>query len=219
MDVADMGRNKKLSREEVLKAINESFINRGLSPTIEELRKRLGVGSTRTVLRYLRWLEDEGDIERWTGARGVRALRSDMSQVQTRAVPIVGTAPAGALMMAEQNINGWIQMPKTIARPGSEYFLLRVRGTSMNKAKVGDEKIEDGDLVLVRQQATANDGDIVVALIDGEATIKRLAKGSGYYVLKPDSDDSKHRPIIVDRDFHVQGKIVRVLKRGAVIID
>jgi repressor LexA len=219
MDVANMGRNKKLSREEVLKAINESFINRGLSPTIEELRKRLGVGSTRTVLRYLRWLEDEGDIERWTGARGVRALRSDMSQVQTRAVPIVGTAPAGALMMAEQNINGWIQMPKTIARPGSEYFLLRVRGTSMNKAKVGDEKIEDGDLVLVRQQATANDGDIVVALIDGEATIKRLAKGSGYYVLKPDSDDSKHRPIIVDRDFHVQGKIVRVLKRGAVIID
>jgi repressor LexA len=219
MDVANMGRNKKLSREEVLKAINESFINRGLPPTIEELRKRLGVGSTRTVLRYLRWLEDEGDIERWTGARGVRALRSDMSQVQTRAVPIVGTAPAGALMMAEQNINGWIQMPKTIARPGSEYFLLRVRGTSMNKAKVGDEKIEDGDLVLVRQQATANDGDIVVALIDGEATIKRLAKGSGYYVLKPDSDDSKHRPIIVDRDFHVQGKIVRVLKRGAVIID
>ena len=219
MDVVNMGRNKKLSREEVLKAINESFINRGLPPTIEELRKRLGVGSTRTVLRYLRWLEDEGDIERWTGASGVRALRSDMSQVQTRAVPIVGTAPAGALMMAEQNINGWIQMPKTIARPGSEYFLLRVRGTSMNKAKVGDEKIEDGDLVLVRQQATANDGDIVVALIDGEATIKRLAKGSGYYALKPDSDDSKHRPIIVDRDFHVQGKIVRVLKRGAVIID
>ena len=154
-----------------------------------------------------------------TGARGVRALRSDMSQVQTRAVPIVGTAPAGALMLAEQNIDGWVQMPKTIARPGSEYFLLRVRGTSMNKAKVGDEKIEDGDLVLVRQQATANDGDIVVALIDGEATIKRFTKASGYYVLKPDSNDSKHRPIIVDRDFHVQGTVVRVLKRGAFFID
>jgi repressor LexA len=219
MDVGNMGRKKQLSREEVLKAINESFINRGLPPTIEELRKKLGVGSTRTVLRYLRWLEDEGDIERWTGARGVRALRSDMSQVQTRAVPIVGTAPAGALMLAEQNIDGWVQMPKTIARPGSEYFLLRVRGASMNKAKVGDEKIEDGDLVLVRQQATGNDGDIVVALIDGEATIKRFTKASGYYVLKPDSNDNKHRPIIVDRDFHVQGTVVRVLKRGSFIID
>jgi repressor LexA len=215
----NMGRNKDLSRDEVLKAINESFINRGLPPTIEELRKKLGVGSTRTVLRYLRWLEDEGDIERWSGARGVRALRSDTSSVQTRAVPVVGQAPAGPLMLAEQNIDGWVQMPKTFARPGSEYFLLRVRGNSMNKAKVIGEKIEDGDLLLIRQQATANDGDIVVALIDGEATIKRFAKGSGYYVLKPDSTDAKHRPIVVERDFQLQGMVVRVLKRGSVIIN
>jgi repressor LexA len=213
-----LGRKKNLTREEVLKAINESFIIRGLPPTIEELRKKLGVRSTRTVLRYLRWLEDEGDIERWSGARGVRALRSDMSSVQTRAVPVVGQAPAGALLLAEQNVDGWVQMPKTIARAGSEYFFLRVRGNSMNKAKIAGEKIEDGDLVLVRQQATANDGDIVVALIDGEATIKRFAKGSGYYVLKPDSTDTKHRPIVVDRDFHIQGTLVKVLKRGSVII-
>jgi repressor LexA len=214
-----MGRRKQLTREEVLKAINESFINRGLPPTIEELRRKLGVGSTRTVLRYLRWLEEEGDIERWSGARGVRALRSDMSSVQTRAVPVVGQAPAGPLMLAEQNIDGWVQMPKTIARPGSEYFLLRVRGNSMNKAKVAEDKIEDGDLVFVRQQATAKEGEIVVALIDGEATIKRFAKGSGYYVLKPDSTDTKHRPIVVDQDFHIQGIVVRVLKRGSTIID
>jgi len=214
-----MGRNKQLTRQEVLKAINESFINRGLPPTIEELRRKLGVGSTRTVLRYLKWLEEEGDIERWSGARGVRALRSDMSSVQTRAVPVVGQAPAGSLMLAEQNIDGWVQMPKTIVRPGSEYFLLRVRGSSMNKAKMAGDKIEDGDLVLVRQQATANDGDIVVALVDGEATIKRFTKGSGYYVLKPDSTDTKHRPIVVDREFHVHGAVVKVLKRGSVIID
>jgi repressor LexA len=89
----------------------------------------------------------------------------------------------------------------------------------MNKARVSGEKIEDGDLVLVRQQATANEGDIVVALIDGEATIKRFAKGSGYYVLKPDSSDTTHRPIVVDHDFHIQGVVRRVLKRGSVIID
>ncbi len=214
-----MGRSKQLTREEVLKAINESFINRGLPPTIEELRRVLGVGSTRTVLRYLKWLEDEGDIERWSGARGLRPLRSDSSTVQTRAVPVVGQAPAGPLLLAEQNIDGWVQMPKTTARPGSEYFLLRVRGNSMNKAKVNGEKIEDGDLVLIRQQATANEGDIVVALIDGEATIKRFTRGPGYYVLKPDSTSAVHRPIIVERDFHVQGIVVRVLKRGSVIID
>jgi len=214
-----MGRPKQLSREEVLSAINEALIKRGLPPTIEELRQALGVGSTRTVLRYLRWLEEEGDIERWNGARGLRPLRSDISTVQTRAVPVVGQAPAGPLVLAEQNVDGWVQMPKKIARPGSEYFLLRVRGNSMNKAKVAGEKIENGDLVLVRQQATANDGDIVVALIDGEATIKRFARASGYFVLKPDSTSAKHRPIVVDRDFHIQGTVVRVLKRGSVIID
>ena len=213
-----MGRPKQLSREEVLSAINEAFIKRGLPPTIEELRQALGVGSTRTVLRYLRWLEEEGDIERWSGARGLRPLRSDISTVQTRAVPVLGQAPAGPLLVAEQNIDGWVQMPKKVARPGSEYFLLRVRGNSMNKAKVNGQKIEDGDLVLVRQQTTANDGHIVIALIDGEATIKRFARGSGYYVLKPESTGTDHRPIIVERDFRVQGIVVRVLKRGSAII-
>jgi len=213
-----MGRNKQLTREEVLRAINESFINHGLPPTIKELRQKLGVGSTRTVLRYLRWLEEEGDIERWSGARGLRPLRSDISTVQTRAVPVLGQAPAGPLLVAEQNIDGWVQMPKKVARPGSEYFLLRVRGNSMNKAKVNGQKIEDGDLVLVRQQTTANDGHIVIALIDGEATIKRFARGSGYYVLKPESTGTDHRPIIVERDFRVQGIVVRVLKRGSAII-
>ena len=214
-----MGRNKHLTREQVLKAINESVINRGLPPTIEELRRKLGVGSKRTVLRYLKWLEDEGDIERWSGARGVRSLRSESNSIQTRAVPVLGQAAAGLPLLAEQNVCGWVRMPKKIARPGSEYFLLRVRGSSMNKAKVSGEKIEDGDLVLVRQQATANEGDIVVALIDGEATIKCFAKGSGYYVLKPDSTDTTHRPIVVDYGFHIQGMVVRVLKRGSVIIN
>ena len=89
----------------------------------------------------------------------------------------------------------------------------------MNKATVAGEKIEDGDLVLVRQQATAHDGNIVVALIDGEATIKHFTRGSGYYVLKPNSTNAKHRPIIVDRDFQIQGAVVRVLKRGSVIME
>lgn len=217
--VSNRGRKKQLTKDEVLKAINGLIIERGLPPTIEELRRSLGVGSTRTVLRYLRWLEDEGDIERWSGARGVRALRTNISGVQTRAVPVIGQAPTGPLVLAEENIDGWVQVPKTIARPASNYFLLRVRGDSMNKARVAGETIENGDLVLVRQYAAAKEGDIVVALINGEATIKRFAKGSAYYVLKPDSVNAKHHPIIVDHDFQIQGIVVRVLKRGAVIIN
>jgi repressor LexA len=213
-----MGRYKSTTRDQVLKAINETLINQGMAPTIEELRRKLGVGSKRTVLRYLKSLEDDGDIERWNGARGLRVLRSGSTNVDTRPVPVVGQAPAGPRMLAEQNVDGWVQLPKKIVRTGSEYFLLRVRGDSMNRAVVASETIEDGDLVLVRKQTTARNGDIVVALIDGEATIKRLVRAAGYYVLKPQSN-SKHRPIIVDHDFQIQGIVARVLKQGAAIIN
>jgi repressor LexA len=122
-------------------------------------------------------------------------------------------------MLAEENIEGWVQMPRKTTSPSAQYFLLRVRGDSMNKARVAGEKIEDGDLVFVRQQPTAKDGEIVVALVDREASIKRFARGPGYFVLKPDSSNPKHRPIVLERDFRIQGTVVRVLKKASVIID
>jgi repressor LexA len=187
---------------------------------VEELKKALGVGSKRTVLRYLEWLEDTGDIGRSPGtARSIRALGTGTQGLQTIPIPIVGTAPAGPLMLAEQNVDGWVQLPKKMAPGRTRHFLLRVRGSSMNKARVAGEKIESGDLVLVRQQPTADDGEIVVALIDDEATIKRFITKPGYCVLKPESTSSDHRPIVVDRDFRVQGVVVRVLKKGLVLID
>ncbi len=214
-----MGRRKQLSKERVMEAISGWFLGHGLPPTIEELRQVLGLGSTRTVLRYLRWLEEEGHIERWPGARGLRLLKASGRGTETRAVPVVGVVAAGLMLLAEENIDGWVQVPKKMAPERTRYFLLRVRGDSMNNARVAGEKIEDGDLVLVRQRATADDGEIVVALVNGEATIKRFARGPGYYVLKPDSSNPKHRPIVVDRDFRIQGVVVRVLKKASVIID
>jgi repressor LexA len=214
-----MGRPRKLTREQVLDAINGWLVQHGIPPSVEELRTLLRVGSKGTVLRYLEWLEEMGDIERVPGtARGLKSLGTGARGVETRVVPIVGVAPAGPLMLAEDNLEGWVQVPKKMAPARSRYFLLRVRGNSMNEAQVAGEKIEDGDLVLVRQQATADDGEIVVALIDDEATIKRLIRKPSYFVLKPDSTDSGHRPIIVERDFRVQGVVVRVLKKGSLII-
>ena len=84
----------------------------------------------------------------------------------------------------------------------------------MNRAKVEGQAIEDGDLVLVRQQETGDPGKIVVVLVDGEATIKRLAKAPGYYILNPESKNPKHRPIVVAQDFRVQGIVCRVFKKG-----
>lgn len=211
-----MARPKLVTREQVIDALSRWFIRNNVPPTVEELRQLLGVGSTRTVLRYLDLLEKEGRIERWAGARGLRMRRIQAARgLETRLVPIVGEAPAGQLMPAEENMLGQVQIPKDFLKPSSaKFFLLRVRGDSMNQAKVEGQSIEDGDLALVRQQARADPGKIVVALVDGQATIKKLVKATGYYVLKPESTDPKHRPIIVAQDFRVQGIVCRVFKNG-----
>ena len=214
-----MSRPKLLTKDQVIDTLNRWFIRNGVPPTIEELRRLLGVGSTRTVLRYLRLLEEQGLIERWTGARGLKLRIGRTVGLETQLVPIVGEAPAGQLMPAEQNILGQVQMPKEFLKPPTaKFYLLRVRGDSMNRAKVEGQTIDDGDLVLVRQQVRADGGKIVVALVDGEATIKKLVKSPGYYVLQPESTNPKNRPIIVAQDFQIQGIVCRVFKKGGELV-
>jgi len=214
-----MARPKLLTKDQVIDALSRWFIRNSVPPTVEELRRLLGVGSTRTVLRYLDALKEEGYIDRWSGARGLRMRKGTATNLETRLVPIVGEAPAGSLMPAEENILGQVQMPKEFLQPQSaKFFLLRVRGDSMNRAKIEGQTIGDGDLVLVRQQERADPGKIIVALVDGEATIKKLVKGPGYYVLQPDSTNPKHRPIIVAQDFRVQGIVCRVFKKGGELL-
>lgn len=214
-----MTKVKTLTKLQVIRAINDWIVERGLPPTVEELRTVLKLGSKRTVQRYLAWLERDGDIQRWPGARGIKLLKSFHPDVETRLIALVGDVTAGSLMLAEENRQGWVQLPKQMLTPASgEFFLLRVHGDSMNQALVHGERIESGDLVVVRQQATAEPGEIIVALVDGEATIKRLVSGSGYYILKPESD-KQYSPIILMEDFQIQGVVTRVLKQATVLLD
>lgn len=215
-----MARPKLLSKEQVVDALSRWFTRNSVPPTIEELRRLLGVGSTRTVLRYLDQLNEEGYIERWSGARGFRMRKGLTAKgLETRLVPIVGEAPAGQLMPAEENILGQVQLPKDFLKPPSaKFFLLRVRGDSMNRAKIEGGTIEDRDLVLVRQQERADSGQFVVALVDGAATIKKLVKAPGYYVLQPESTNPQHRPIVIAQDFRVQGIVCRVFKKGGELL-
>lgn len=215
-----MGRKKLRTKEQIVDALNRWFLEHGKPPTIEELRKYLKLGSTRTALRYLEWMENEGEIERWSGSRGIRPLKATNRGLETRQVPLVGVAPAGPFMTAEQNHEGWVRLPKDFFQPeNAKFFLLKVKGDSMNQCRINGEYIEDGDLVLVRQQSIARPEEVVVVLIDGEATIKRLSEGQGYYVLKPESSNSKHVPIVVKEDFRVQGIVVRILKKGSAVLN
>jgi len=121
-------------------------------------------------------------------------------------VPLVGSAPCGLPLLAEENVEAMIPVSVSLARPTQRYFLLRAMGDSMTE--VG---IDDGALVLVRQQPTAEVGDIVVALVDDEATIKELRRSSDAVVLMPCSRNDKHKPIILRRDFRVQGVVIATL--------
>jgi repressor LexA len=211
-----MGRKPLLTKERVLVALQRWTARNGAQPSVEDLRRELGVASTRTVFRYLQMLEEERAIERSPGKPGVKLLKPRAEGAQTRAVPVVGRVPAGALMLADENIEGWVHLPKAlVSSPSDKFFLLRVRGTSMNRAKVSGNTVDDGDLILVRQQPVARNGDVIVAMVDGEATVKTLVRAPGYVILKPESKDSSHRPIVVDHNFRVAGKVTHVLKKGS----
>ena len=125
---------------------------------------------------------------------------------QTIEVPLVCSVACGLPSLAEQDPEALISVSTKIARRGHKYFLLRARGTSMNRAG-----IQDGDLVLVRQQASADRGEKVVALINDEATIKRFYPEDEVVLLKPDSSDKSHKPIVVSDDFLIQGVVVATL--------
>jgi repressor LexA len=210
-----MGRRPLLTKEKVLAALQRWTAKHARQPSVDELRRELGVASSRTVFRYLQMLEDDGAIERRPGVPGVKLKKPLKDGVQTRAVPVVGRVPAGTPMLAEENIEGWIRVPASMARPASaRFFLLSVRGTSMNKAAVEGGTIDDGDLILVRQQEAARANDIVVAVVDGEATVKRLVTAPGYFILRPESKEKSHQDIVAGRDLQIAGKVTHVLKKG-----
>jgi repressor LexA len=214
-----MGRRPLLTKEKLLAGLQQWTAKHGRQPSVEELRQEVGVSSTRTIFRYLRMLEEDRAIERRPGAPGVKLLKPLSHGVQTRAVPIVGRVPAGSPMFAEENIDGWIQLPSALATPASDrFFLLTVRGTSMNRALVKGRTIDDGDLILVRCQPTAHSHDVVVGLVDGEATVKRMITAPGYLVLRPESKDKAHREIVVERDFRILGKVTHVFKKGSSLL-
>ncbi len=121
-------------------------------------------------------------------------------------IPLVGSVPCGTPLLAEENIEMTVPVSTSLAKPPHRYFLLRAVGDSMNK-----KGILDGNLLLVKQQHTANNGDPVVALIDDEATVKEYHESPQTVVLKPCSTNPDHKPIVLNRDFEIQGIIVAAI--------
>jgi len=186
--------------------IRNTIMHSGVTPSLREIGKVVGYSSPRSVQLMLNRLEKQGLIKRVEGVIRFAAKGALNTTEQTVEIPLVGSVACGLPTLAEQAPEAMLEVSTKIAHPGSRYFLLRANGTSMNRAG-----IRDGDLVLVRQQAAADQGEKVVALINDEATIKRFYREGDVVILKPDSTDKSHKPIILSEEFQIQGVVVAAL--------
>lgn len=202
--------NLTQKQAEAIRHIRNWIAHRGRTPSVRELMNNLGYRSPRSAQDILEQLVRKGVIKKFESGdyQLVRDPQFGRAHIRTVDVPVVGTVAAGTPILAEQNIEGFVPISLSLAKPGNKYFLLRVRGNSMNG--VG---INDGDFVLVKQQSVANTGDWVVALIDDEATVKEFHPRGDVVVLKPRSTNPENRSIIVDRDFQIQGVVVATVPK------
>jgi repressor LexA len=184
-------------------------MHQGKVPTIRELMNLMFYKSPRSAMLLLEELEEKGFLKKKQDG-GYRLLKDleESNMARTVTIPLVGTVTCGVPMLAEENIEAWIPVSILLARPGGKYFLLRAEGDSMNEAG-----IDDGDLILVKQQPTADNGQRVVALIDDEATVKEFKRKGDVVALIPRSSNPKHKPIILEYEFKVQGIVIAAIPK------
>ena len=185
--------------------IRNKIIHYGESPSLREINEVTGGLSPRSASLVVDRLVKAGLIKK-VGRQLILTGTQSSASVSTIDIPLVGAVTCGTPVLAEENIQDYIPVSTALAKKGSTYFLLRAMGDSMNQAG-----INSGDLLLVRQQDGAENGDKVVALINDEATVKLFERANGVVVLKPKSSNKNHKPIILTDNCMIQGVVVAVL--------
>ena len=182
--------------ELIMDYVNTFIQENGYSPSVREIGAAVGLRSTASVSYHLQALQEKGLLQAPGGKGRKRAL---VTGVRPGQIPVVGVVTAGMPILAVENQEGSLPWDE----PGC--FALRVRGDSMINAG-----IFDGDQVLVKQQPTAENGDIVVALVEDSATVKTFYKEEGYYRLQPENDTMD--PIIITGEIQILGKVFGVMR-------
>ena len=196
-------RDASEKKMQILDFIRREIDDKGYPPSVREICLAVGLKSTSTVHAHLNRLEEEGYIRR--DATKPRALElTDTATVRGRSVPLVGRVTAGMPILAQQNIEEYYMLPQNLVG-GDEVFILSVQGESMIEAG-----ILDGDFVIVRRQIHAENGDIVVAMIDDEATVKRIFYEKTRVRLQP--ENSAMQPIYA-RDVTVLGRVIALFRQ------
>jgi len=197
-------------QKEILEFIKKTTFKKGVSPTFREIMQFFGFKSIKTVQDHLKALEKKGYIKKDPN-KSRSIVLDDFSKAlkDTIRVPILGQISAGKPILAEENIEGYINLDKFLIKHSKDIFALKVKGDSMTGAG-----ILDGDYVIVKKQPTVENGSIACILIDNEATVKRFYKKENYIELKPENPD--YKPIIKIRDtttdILILGKVVGVFR-------
>ena len=194
-------------QQEILDYIKNEILNRGFPPAVREICEAVNLKSTSSVHSHLEALEKNGYIRRdATKPRAIEIIDDNFNLTRREVVnvPLVGTVAAGQPILAVENIEAYFPVPAEFI-PNEQSFMLKVKGDSMINAG-----IFDGDQVLVKQQSSAGNGDIVVALLEDAATVKTFYKEDGYYRLQPENDTMD--PILVHGDIQILGKVFGVFR-------
>ena len=195
-------------QQTILSVIRQFTSERGYPPSVREIGERVGLSSSSTIHAHLKALEKRGLISR--DPTKPRALRSDMSgplpsAPESVVMPIVGKVAAGTPITAQENLEGEFVLPSSFLPRSSDAFMLRVQGDSMIEAA-----ILDGDLIVVRPQKSASNGEIVVAMLEGDATVKRFYREDGRIRLQP---ENRSMAPIYASDVEIIGRVEAVVRR------
>ncbi|HAL31910.1 MAG TPA: transcriptional repressor LexA [Lachnospiraceae bacterium] len=193
-------------QRQILEYIKSEILAKGYPPAVRDICQAVDLKSTSSVHAHLETLEKNGYIRRDpTKPRAIEILDEDfnLGRREVTNIPLVGAVAAGQPILAQQNIENYFPVPVEMA-PNAQCFALQVKGDSM--IGIG---INDGDYVFVKETASANNGDLVVALVDDSATVKTFYKENGYIRLQPENDAME--PIIVN-DCKILGKVFGVFR-------
>ena len=193
-------------QEEILEYIKDQIMNRGFPPAVREICEAVNLKSTSSVHAHLETLEKNGYIRRDpTKPRAIEILDDNFNMVRRELVnvPVVGRVAAGEPILATENVESYFPVPAEYV-PKNPTFMLTVKGDSMINAG-----IFSGDHLLIEQKSTAENGEIIVALLDDSATVKTFYKEDGHYRLQPQNDAME--PIITD-DVQILGKVIGVFR-------
>lgn len=205
-----MPKNSDNKQMEILQYIYDTVDRRGFPPTVREICAAVGLSSTSTVHGHLARLEKKGFIFKdATKPRAIEVTKEGKKElgIKPKEIPVVGVVTAGQPILAVEDVEDYFPLPPDLENEAGELFMLKIHGTSMINAG-----ILNGDNVIVRKQATANNGEIIVAMTnDNEATVKRFYKEDGHYRLQPENDTMA--PIILD-EVSILGKVVGLYRNN-----